>query len=108
MNRRTKWARFALVVLLFDGCQGATGVAPPPTVRHSPKEPATQPITEGAGAAPELERAATRGNMFAPFINNEFNSWTLSHRVDMPIVPKPEQSSLDRRTATEQPTAPTP
>jgi energy-converting hydrogenase Eha subunit F len=66
---RVKWVHVALVAFLLSGCAISPRADAPP-------KPAPDPAPESA---------VKSRNVFAPYMDNKLNSWTVSPRIDMPI-----------------------
>lgn len=57
---------------------------PAPTgTASAPTEPSAKPPGN-----PIEGDATPSGNAFLPLVGNEFNAWTISHRVDVPVAPR--------------------
>jgi hypothetical protein len=42
------------------------------------------------GPAASESKAPVPGNALSELTKNEFHSWTVSHRIEMPVTPRPE------------------
>lgn len=87
MSHQPKWAGIALIAFLLSGCglcQGEGRGTRSATAPTEFKRPDAQPPTDAVNK-PTQSDGTTPGNAFSQFIDNSFNSWTLSHRIDMPV-----------------------
>ncbi|QEG28023.1 hypothetical protein GobsT_27920 [Gemmata obscuriglobus] len=94
MNDRPRWVALALLALLPGACGlhrsavlGIDTQADAQRFRNAPAEPFAERRTDVSVGLDEAKKPIPE-NAFSGFIDNSFNSWTLSHRVDMPIAAK--------------------
>lgn len=94
MNYRSNWVVLALLALGAGGCgahrSARAGTDTQADARHVRGDP-SEPLA-GAPHGPGGTQKPVPGNALSGFTDNRFNSWTLSHRVDMPAaVSKPAE-----------------